>query len=263
MANEDELPVPEAPALSNVAGELPVKVDADFAQLPEVASDGPAERDPHDENSRQAQEAFELAAATRDEDRAVHHYLKAANLAEGAREWYLAAVSCQRVGEFLMNDRPPTDLERAFRMFRRAVAAYEQCGLFDEARRLQYRLMTMKLKRGRALKLSLLVRLELALYWAVAGFGYRPLRIVGSALAVIVVYGLVYWISEGVVAAGSAPHPASFWECLYFSGITFSTVGYGDFLPVEHMRFAALTEGALGVFTIGFFVVVLANRLRH
>jgi hypothetical protein len=85
------------------------------------------------------QAAFKLAmeaAAAGAEAEAVQHYLKVANLAEAAREWYLAAVSCQRVGDFLQNERPPEDLERAFRMYHRSVAAYEQCGLFDEARNL-------------------------------------------------------------------------------------------------------------------------------
>ena len=48
---------------------------------------------------------------------------------------------------------------------------------------------------------------------------------------------------------------------MYFSGIPFATVGYGDFLPAPHARLLALTEGAVGAFTMGFFVVVLANRL--
>jgi Ion channel len=39
-------------------------------------------------------------------------------------------------------------------------------------------------------------------------------------------------------------------------------VGYGDFLPATpHARLLALTEGAVGAFAMGFFVVVLANRL--
>ena len=111
-----------------------------------------------------------------------------------------------------VNDRPPTDLERAFRMYRRAVAAYEQCGLFDEARRLQYRLMAMKMKRARAMKLSRLARLELIAYWAFAGFGFRPLRIVGAALIIIFAYGLLYWASDGVVSSGAPPRQARFWE---------------------------------------------------
>ena len=163
----------------------------------------------------------------------------------------------------MQNDRSLEDLERAFRMYRRAVAAYEQCGLFDEARRLAYRLMGLKMRRAHQLRLPLLVRSHLVLYWAAAGFGYRPRRIIGSAVAVVTAYGLLYWATGGVVTSGDSPRQAGFWECVYFSGITFATVGYGDFIPASHMRLVALTEGALGVFAIGFFVVVLANQLRH
>lgn len=260
---------PQLPSSSGEAEELPVKLEADFAPLKEAGTTDPADKsdlDPHHDESLRAQEAFELAteaAAAGDEEGAVRQYLKASNLAEAAREWYLAAVSCQRVGDFLQNERPPEDLERAFRMYRRAVAAYEQCGLFDEARRLSYRLMSLKMRRARQLRLPLLVRVELVLYWAAAGFGYRPLRVVGSAVAVVTAYALLYWATGGVVTSGGTPRHAEFWECVYFSGITFATVGYGDFIPAPHMRLLALTEGALGVFTMGFFVVVLANQLRH
>jgi hypothetical protein len=50
---------------------------------------------------------------------------------------------------------------------------------------------------------------------------------------------------------------------MYFSGIPFATEGYGDFLPAPHARLLALTEGAVGAFPLGFFVVVLANRLSR
>jgi hypothetical protein len=46
-----------------------------------------------------------------------------------------------------------------------------------------------------------------------------------------------------------------------FCGITFATVGYGDIVPAPHARVLALTEGFLGVFLMGFFVVVLSHRL--
>ncbi len=261
---------PEAPHSSPTGegGELPVKVEADFAPLPETGVDE-ADRsdvDPHSDDSLQAQEAFEQAAqagADGDEEGAVRQYLKASNLAEAAREWYIAAVSCQRVGDFLQNDQPPVDLERAFRMYRRAVAAYEQCGLFDEARRLSYRLMLLKMHRARELRLPPYTHAELVLYWLAAGFGFRPRRVIASAVAVVIVFGLLYWATGGAVTSGPDPRPADFWESMYFSGITFATVGYGDFVPAPLMRLAALIEGALGVLTMGFFVVVLSNRLRH
>ena len=85
----------------------------------------------------------------------------------------------------------------------------------------------------------------------------------GTGFAAIVAYGLLYRATGGVLTAGETPRTAGFWECLYFSGITFSTVGYGDFVPAPHMRLAAMTSGAVGVFALGFFAVALTNRLRH
>jgi hypothetical protein len=38
---------------------------------------------------------------------------------------------------------------------------------------------------------------------------------------------------------------------------------YGDFMPAPHARLVALTEGFLGAFLIGFFVVVLAHGLAR
>ena len=90
----------------------------------------------------------------------------------------------------------------------------------------------------------------------------RPLRVIGTALTLVLLYGLAYWALAGVVAVHT-PAPLTLWDTIYFSGITFATVGYGDFLPAPHARLLALTEGVIGMFTMGFFVVVLANRLRR
>ena len=75
---------------------------------------------------------------------------------------------------------------------------------------------------------------------------------IGTALTLVLLYGLLYWAIEGVVPA-HAPAPLTLWRAVYFSGITFATVGYGDFLPAPHARLLALTEGVLGAFTMGFF----------
>jgi hypothetical protein len=259
-------PVPET--FDEIVPEVPVTAEADFAPLQELGTTERAdltEVDPYQADSLHAQAAFEravAAAAEGDEALAIAEYLKASKIAETAREWYLAAVACHRVGDFLQHPRPPVDLERAFRMYRRAIAAYEQCGLSAEARHLTYALMRLRMRRARVLRLPLLQRLELGLYWATAGFGLRPLRVIGTAITLVLFYGFIYWATEGVVTV-HAPEPLTLWHTVYFSGITFATVGYGDFFPAPHARLLALTEGALGAFTMGFFVVVLANRLKR
>jgi hypothetical protein len=58
------------------------------------------------------------------------------------------AVALARVGEFLESPRWPSDLERAIRTYRRTVAAYQQCGLFEQARQLGYRLQRLKMRRA-------------------------------------------------------------------------------------------------------------------
>jgi len=245
--------------------DLPNEMEADFAPLPESGV-APEEQkrtaDPFQYDSLQAQEAFDAAVAAEDESESVQLYILAAKIAETAHEWHLVAVACQRVGDFLLTPRPPCDIERAFRMYRRAVAAYEQCGLFTEARRLAYRQLCLKLRRAAELQVPLLHRIELALYWAIAGFGYRPSRVIGTAMVTIVLYGIIFWAVNGVRRVGYEG-PIDLWKAIYFSGVTYATVGYGDFIPAEHVRFLALTEGIVGIFTMGLFVAVLANRLSR
>jgi tetratricopeptide (TPR) repeat protein len=235
-------------------------LQADFAPPDEDR----AGDDPYLRDSALAQELFDRAAAEAaagNEERAVVHLLRAAKRAETAREWHLAADAFHRLGEVYLSPAPPCDLERALRMYGRAIAAYEACGEFAAARRLAYAVLRLKLTRGRELGLPWRTRVELFAFWVVAGFGYRPSRVAVAAAAVVVGFAVAYWASGGVIAAG---HPAgSFADALYLSGVTFTTVGFGDVVPAAHVRALALAEGAAGLFFTGFFVVVLAKRLRH
>jgi hypothetical protein len=124
-------------------------------------------------------------------------------------------------------------------------------------------MLCLRLRNARKLHLKPWRRVELFIYWALAGFGYRPLRVLASASAVVLLYGVFYWVLNGVRFATHSGEPANFWDCVYFSGITFTTLGYGDLMPAANARLLALTEATLGMFTMGFLVVVFANRLRH
>jgi hypothetical protein len=256
-------PDPKPPAPPD--NDIPAGLEADLAPL--RPGDRPLDQsaDPYHNDSLQAQKAFDTAveaANANEEDEAVRRFLTAAKLAETAREWYLAALAFRRVGDFLINPKPPCDLERAFRMYRRAVDAYHRCGLVDEARELSYYLLRLQLVRGREMNLAWRRRAELWLYWAVAGFGHRPFRVVGMAAVMVLLFGLAFWSVGGVVASGSR-EPAGLADCVYFSGVTFATIGYGDFVPSPAVRPIALVEGFVGALTMGFFVAVLANRLRR
>jgi len=48
-----------------------------------------------------------------------------------------------------------------------------------------------------------------------------------------------------------------FLPCMYFSVITFTTVGYGDFRPSDLARLFAALEALIGYFGLGLFIAAL------
>jgi potassium channel LctB len=55
------------------------------------------------------------------------------------------------------------------------------------------------------------------------------------------------------------PVTHSFSNYLYFSGVTLLAVGYGDFLPVGHLRFFALMEAAIGLLLPSAYFMKMLN----
>ena len=51
----------------------------------------------------------------------------------------------------------------------------------------------------------------------------------------------------------------SFWDAFYFSVVTFTTVGYGDWYPADRYRKFVMIEGLVGWLTLALFLVTLAN----
>lgn len=109
-------------------------------------------------------------------------------------------------------------------------------------------------------RLSALIRCALnlnsRLLW---GYGEYPLRTLTCMATVIVGSACLYALSGHILTDG-APRAISFIEALYLSVITFSTVGYGDYLPLGWTRFIAGFEAISGVTLMPLFLVGLSRR---
>ena len=100
---------------------------------------------------------------------------------------------------------------------------------------------------------------------------FRSLVIVTIALFAhlieICVFAATLYISEAYLLLGSlrGPHSNSLLDYFYFSGVTFTTLGYGDFVPVGELRLIVAVEALVGLVliawtaTITFFQMIRMN----
>ncbi|MBI4974548.1 MAG: pentapeptide repeat-containing protein [Candidatus Omnitrophica bacterium] len=94
------------------------------------------------------------------------------------------------------------------------------------------------------------------------GYGEKPYRIIFSAIAMVFLFAVIY-LSLNAVENAMAPDYKLRWsDYIYYSTVTFTTVGYGDFIPKPHalFRLLAASEAFIGVFLTGLFIFTLARK---
>ncbi|MGB0360084.1 MAG: ion channel [Endozoicomonas sp.] len=104
----------------------------------------------------------------------------------------------------------------------------------------------------------------------VSGYGESPQKVVGFSLVLILCCSLVY-LCTGIMDNGAIvrfdEHQSLganlvFWlDCLYFSVVTFTTLGYGDLTPLGFSRVIAAFEAFTGSFSLALFVVLFVKKI--
>lgn len=91
------------------------------------------------------------------------------------------------------------------------------------------------------------------------GWGEKPWYIFFWCIFAIIVCSFLYYFWGTVVTRDGDP-VTSYASKLYFSGVTFTALGYGDYAPQGWTRFLALVQSFLGVFFIALFVFSFARK---
>src|SRR5437764_9171985 len=77
-----------------------------------------------------------------------------------------------------------------------------------------------------------------------------------SLLVLFALWGLLLILGFGLLHHAAVPRAGGLFESIYFSGVTFTTVGYGDLSPVgPASRGLSVVEAATG---FGFFAIVIS-----
>ncbi len=104
------------------------------------------------------------------------------------------------------------------------------------------------------------------------GYGEAPLRIIGLSIFIIFICAVLYTFTglnyQGTLHSlentqGMSDNISLFFSSLYFSVVTFTTLGYGDYNPIGISRAIAAIEAFTGSFTIALFVVVFVKKMTR
>ncbi len=92
------------------------------------------------------------------------------------------------------------------------------------------------------------------------GYGERPMRPLIWGTVIVFLCALIYW-RFGAICTDAGQRVASFGTNLYFSVVTFTTLGYGDFRPEPGWpRLLCSVEALLGAATMATFIVCLTKK---
>ena len=159
--------------------------------------------------------------------------------------------------------------EQSEEIYRNLRKCAENQGLFTLAGRFSYR--------------ELVMRRHLMPRWSVkwvfshmmdllCGYGEKPENTIIFSLSLIFICALGYFffgvhfydqILQFKADAGIVENIKTFSMAIYYSVVTFTTLGYGDVTPFGITRVFAVIEAFLGSFTIALFVVVFVRRMSR
>ncbi|MBI4180926.1 MAG: pentapeptide repeat-containing protein [Chloroflexi bacterium] len=162
-------------------------------------------------------------------------------------------------GDYILGEERNGDFTLAKESYWRLRHWHTDAGLYDIAGEFFFREMTA---RRKAMKWwpNPLNRAFSKLVSVLCGYGEKPERTVVSAIVIIFGLAIAYHLWGYFTANAS-----SFWDKLYYSAVSFTAVGYGNWAPqpTGWAKGAGVVEAFLGVFMMALFLVTFTRKMTR
>jgi hypothetical protein len=171
--------------------------------------------------------------------------------------WFQKAEQFRILKENFRNNGQYEDEDASYIEFRRCES---KARLFD----------TAKNKKTNMVREWLQYYFQKYMFDFIGRYATSPTRVLANAVIAVFVYGLLYYLVSnylpvfGVISTtlpSALEHSHDFWNAVYYSAITFCTVGYGDYFPTGSLKFVAALEGFSGIFLMSYFTVAFVRKI--
>jgi len=159
----------------------------------------------------------------------------------------------------------------AFKVYKGIASKFEANALLNNAGEYYYMSKCMEYK-----SLTGMNKVKAAIFWLLCGYGERPTFALITSLEIVLVFAIMYMltglsvgeyvISYKDVSLQGFPYQnldRDFMKSLYFSIVTFTTVGYGDITPIGYSVLLSGIEMMLGVTMVGIWTATLARKITR
>ena len=177
------------------------------------------------------------------------------------------------------------DMERMSKSFYSLLNKYKKCSLFKkilkQSNLLKRVIIKLKIFRKWLFSKKAIEWFNLSVSDFIYQYGENPWRVIRFASVIILLFAIILDFSGIIISDRTnliiefikesqgdehtlkylGPILGSFLNCLYFSVVTFTTLGYGDFQPAVGLsRFFVSLESIIGAITMALFVYTFARR---
>lgn len=170
-----------------------------------------------------------------------------------------------------LNKKGRDEYDNIYKAYKSISAVFEKNRLFNHAGEYYYLAKCAERKSLKGMK-----KLKSDIFYYSCGYGERPSFALISSLEVVIIFSIIYMFSglcvnERIIHYNFnilyyLPRKLVYMDlidCLYFSLVTFTTVGYGDIFPVGYSVLFSCVEMLLGVTMVGVWTATLARKITR